>query len=133
MSRENLRALKAVYDGWAAGDMSAGVSLFDANVVYLSQGNEPDPGPHFGVEAMIAWMRRFLANWDDFRMEAIDYRTVGDTILVRIRRSAVGKESRVPIREEGAIQAWSFRGAKVIRLEIFRDEQEAFEAVGLRE
>lgn len=35
--------------------------------------------------------------------------------------------------EDHAFQVWTFRGGKVIRLEIFEDEAVAFEAVGLRE
>ena len=131
MSRENLAALRRIYEGWAAGNMWAGASLYDPHVVYVSQAADLDPGPHYGLEAFTDFARRFLASWEDWRIEAEDYREAGDSFVVRVRRSAVGKGSHVQL-EDHAFQVWTFRGGRVIRLEVFEQETEALEAVGPR-
>jgi len=128
---DDLAALRRVYEAWAAGDLT-GVPPFDPHVVYISQATELDPGPHYGLETFTTYFRRFLASWDDWRMEAMEYREHGDSLVVRVRRSAVGKESRVPFEDE-AFHVWTFRGGKIIRLEVFEQDEEALEAVGLRE
>jgi ketosteroid isomerase-like protein len=132
MSQENVTALRRMYEGWAAGDMSAGASLFDPYVVYVPQTTDTDPGPHYGLEAANAYMRHFLANWDDWRIAAEGFRAAGDSVLVNVRRSGIGKGSGAPVGDQ-AVQVWTFRGGKVIRLDVFQHETEALEAVGLSE
>jgi ketosteroid isomerase-like protein len=73
-----------------------------------------------------------LESWDEWRIEGTDYREVGDSFVVQIRRTAVGKGSGVPI-EDHAFHVWTFRGGRVIRLEVFERESEALDAVGLPE
>ncbi len=132
MSQQNLDALKRVYSGWAAGDMWAEAVIYDPLVVYVSQANEPNPGPHYGVEAFTAYTKGFMEIWDDWRIEAIEYREAGDTFVVEIRRTAVGKGSGLPV-DDHAFHVWTFRAARVIRLEVFEREEEALQAAGLRE
>jgi ketosteroid isomerase-like protein len=121
-----------MYEGWAAGDMSAGALLFDPYVVYVPQANDTDPGPHYGLEAANAYMRRFLVDWEDWRIEATDFREAGDTVLVHVLRSGIGKGSGAPV-EDRAVHVWTFQGGRVIRLQVFQEEAEALEAAGLKE
>jgi ketosteroid isomerase-like protein len=129
VSQENLNTLRGLYERWAAGDWTDN-SIFDPDVV----GVFPDPSPqaHYGLNALAGYMRRFLESWDDMRMEATDYREAGDTFVVRVRRSATGTGSGVPL-EDHAFHVWTFRGQKAIRMELFDRESEALEAAGLRE
>lgn len=128
MSRENLEALRRIYEGWAAGNLFAEASLYDPYVVYISQAGDPDPGPHVGLEAFTEYARRFLTSWEDWRIEPEEYREEGDSVVVRVRRSGIGKSSGLRV-EDHAFQVWTFRGGRVIRLEIFEEEAEALAAV----
>ena len=132
MSEENLAALKRLYKGWAAGNVWAEASIYDPHVVYLSQASEPNPGPHYGVEAFTAYTRGFMEIWDNWRIAGLDYREAGGSFVVQIRRTAVGRGSGLPV-DDHAFHVWTFRGGRVIRLEVFERESEALEAVGLRE
>ncbi len=132
MSQENLAALRRLYEGWTVGDVWAQGSLYDPHIVYLSQADEPDPGPHYGLNAFTAYSLNFLEGLDNWRIEAKEYRQAGDTCLVRIRRSATGTGSGVQIDDE-AFHVWTFRGGSVIRLEVFKEEQQALASVGLGE
>jgi ketosteroid isomerase-like protein len=113
----------------------SGSPVYDPFLVYIGQRGDspdPDPGPHYGLEAVNNYMRRFLDSWDNWRIAASDFRDAGDTVVVRARRSGVGKTSRAPVEDE-AFHVWTFRGGKIIRLEVFVEERRALEAAGLRE
>jgi ketosteroid isomerase-like protein len=63
MSQENVEALRRIYAAWSEGDFAAGGAPYDPYVVYLGQKGDradPDPGPHYGIEAITGYMSRFL-------------------------------------------------------------------------
>jgi hypothetical protein len=101
-------------------------------VVYTAQPGDPDRGPHYGLEATTAYYLRFLESWEDWRIEGIDYREAGDSVLVRTRRIGIGKGSGVRVEDE-AFHVWTFRGDRAIWIEVLLTEAEALEAVGLSE
>src|SRR3954462_12169970 len=92
MSQGNLEKLRRLYDAWGAGDWTD-TSIFDLHAV----GVFPDPTPsvQHGMQAMGTYMRRFLDSWEDMRMEAEDFRQVGDSFVVRVHRIAAGKTSGI--------------------------------------
>jgi ketosteroid isomerase-like protein len=129
MPQERLNLLKRHYAGWAAGDWTDN-SIFDPHAV----GVFPDPAPQaqYGLEALAAYMRRFLDSWDDIRMEGTEVREAGDSYVVRVRLVATGSGSGVQIENE-LFHVWTFRGRRVVRLEVYDREREALDAAGLRE
>ena len=132
MSQENVDAVRTVYRAWGEGDPRGNPAVYDPHLVYVSEPDDPERGPHYGLEAANAYYRRFLDAWDDWRIEATEYREAGDSIVVRARRTGTGKSSRIPMEDE-SFHVWTFRGAKAIRIEVFQTEAEALEAVGLRD
>ena len=127
MSQENLAELKRLYARWAAGDWTD-ASIFDPFAVGVMP--DPAPRPQYGREALAEYWRRFLEGWDGFRVEATGYREAENTILVTVRRFGSGTGSGVEI-EDQAVHVWTFRGAKVVRMEVFTNEDDALEAAGL--
>jgi ketosteroid isomerase-like protein len=129
MSQENVDRLKRHYERWVAGDWTDN-SIFDPHAV----GVFPDPAPkaQYGLEALAAYMRRFLDSWDDARIEGTEFRQAGDSYVVRVRLGATGSGSGLPIENE-LFHVWTFRGRRVIRMDIYDREREALEAAGLSE
>ena len=130
MSEENLEALKRRYAAGAVGDFSPDSSLFDAHIVGISP--DPSPGPQYGLQANMDYMRRFLEGWEQLRFEATGYRQVGDTVIVDVHRTGIGKGSGAKL-EDDAFHVWTFRGAKAIRVDVFDREADALKSVGLSE
>ena len=129
MSQENVSALERLYAQWSVGDWTD-ASLFDPYAVGVMP--DPTPRPHYGLDALGAYWRRVLEGMDDVRMEATSYRQIENTVVVTVRRLAKGKGSGVQI-DDRAAHVWTFRGTKVIRMEVFEHEAEALEAAGLSE
>jgi ketosteroid isomerase-like protein len=77
-------------------------------------------------------MHRFLEQWERLSLAARELQVVGDTVLVRVVRHGKGRVSGI----EGGnwyFMLFTFRGGKIVRMEVVSDEGEALEAAGLRE
>jgi ketosteroid isomerase-like protein len=129
MSQENVERLRAVYAEWAKGTFRAGRELFAPDVAF-----EPmsDGRAALGGDAIERYMREFLAQWSEFRIDAEEFVEFGETILVTERQHATGKSSGVET-EMTAYCAWTFRDGLVVRARWETDRARALEAAGLRE
>jgi len=132
MSQENVDTVRGIYERWSTGDFGAGLGDLDPRVMFLVAPDFPESGMFIGPEGINVYLRRFLEQWESFTLEAQDFQPVGDTVLVRVFQRSKGRASG--IASEGAYyMLFSFRGRKVIRIETVMQENEALEAVGLRE
>jgi ketosteroid isomerase-like protein len=136
MSQENVEIVRSFYAEWEQGNMRspAGVDLFDPEVVY--EAFMPDSDERVvahGLEGIAAFMREWLAQWQDYRLIGDEFREVGsDTVFVAGRQAAVGRRSGVAV--EGPIfSIWTFRDGKVVHLRWERYRRAALEAAGLSE
>jgi ketosteroid isomerase-like protein len=139
MSQANVEIMQTVYDRYREGDFHASADLLDPHaVLVLPKASEwgpetPESGLFIGPEGIAEYTRDILLKpWADFTMEAEEITEAGDSVLVRVRQSGVGRTSGVPV-ELRYFTLWSFRGRKVIRIESFRERSEALEAAGLSE
>jgi ketosteroid isomerase-like protein len=130
MSRENVEALHGVYAQLAEGNLRAGAELFAPDISY-------EPLAVVGRDAVgLAEaedvMREFVAQWEDFRIEAKEFEDLGDTILVTEHQSGTGKTSGIEI-DMTNYAAWTFRDGLVTRVRWRMDRDDALEAAGLQE
>jgi ketosteroid isomerase-like protein len=123
MGEENIERLRAVYAELAQGNTRAGMELFAPDASY-----EPmlDGIPIAGRDEIAPFMRQFLEQWDNFRIEALDFEQVGDTILVKERQSGTGKSSGVEI-EQIDYAAWTFSDGLVTRARWRMDRDDALD------
>jgi ketosteroid isomerase-like protein len=132
MSQENVESLRAVYAKWEHGDFSASLPLFDEDLTLTIDPGIPDGGKYQGTDGVRDYMSRFLDPWESISIAGESFEAVGDTVLVKVRQTGIGRTSGVPV-EHRYFQLWTFRGGKVIRLDVIMSETRALEAAGLRE
>jgi ketosteroid isomerase-like protein len=130
MSQENVETLRAVYARWAQGEFSAGLPLYGPDVVLVVDSDIPDGDTYLGHDGIRRYMLRFLDPWESLTIAAEWFRDAGDTVLVRVRQDGIGRSSGAPAVQR-YFQIWTFRGGRVIRLEVILDEGRALKAVGL--
>jgi ketosteroid isomerase-like protein len=130
MSQENVDRLRAVYAKWADGNFRAGGDLLAEDVVteFMADGHSP----YVGREALERQMREFLAQWNEYRVEAQEVEEFGETVLVSERQQGIGKNSGVK-SEMTCVAAWTFRAGLVRRIRWDPDRATALEAAGLSE
>jgi ketosteroid isomerase-like protein len=127
MSEENVATLRRAYVDWAEGHLKPGSEIYAPDVVFhaIAEGRET-----FDKKGFERFMRDFLEQWDDFRMEAIDFEDAGDKVLVTERQSATGKRSGIEM-EQINYAVWTFREGLVTEVRWELDQALAREAAGL--
>ena len=59
MSQENVEIVREANEAWKRGDLDAVVRALDPRIEWHTAADEPDAGPHRGVEAIIF----LIADW----------------------------------------------------------------------
>lgn len=129
MSEQNVKALRGVYAGWEHGDFAVSLPLLDENLTLTIDPDIPDGGAYEGTDGVRDYMSRFLEPWESLTIAAESFEAAGDTVLVKVRQAGIGRGSGAPVELE-YFQLWTFRGAKVARLEVIMSEERAREALG---
>ena len=81
---------------------------------------------------IIAYMRDFLAQWSDYRVEAQEFIEAGDSIVVTERQYATG-EWRAIETVKSFYAVWTFRDGLVAHVRWDDDRDTALAAAGLAE
>jgi ketosteroid isomerase-like protein len=127
-----VEVVRGILAQWAEGNLGAAVGHFDAHVVYVVDPGFPESGVSLGPQGIRDFMLRFLAQWEHYTIEPRAVQTAGDTVMAQVVQHGQGKTSGVDIDGE-AFFLFTFRGAKIVRMEILLDREEALEAAGLVE
>jgi len=129
MSRQNVDALRPVYEAWEAGDLRAGRDLLDANIESVWPEEFPSGGVYRGPEGHAKAMREWLSPWEDFTLRAEDFFDAGDRVVVPFRVRARGRESGVEVQRRWA-HIWTMRSGKATRFEVSLEPASALRTVG---
>jgi ketosteroid isomerase-like protein len=131
---ENLDLVRSIYAGWECGDFSSD-QWFDAEIDCVTP-DGPTPGSWIGVGALAEAWRDFLSTWEDYRVEADEYRELdSERVLVLMRHGGRGKTSRLQVdqlKTEGA-NLFHVRDGTVVRLVLYWDRDRALADLGLAE
>jgi ketosteroid isomerase-like protein len=137
MSRENVEVVRRLYDEWGEGRFGTALHLFDPGVEYTRSGIGEGSalgltGEWRGLEAMTRAALEWIQTFDRLRVQAERFIEAGDSVVIFTRHRGNAKESGLPIEAEFA-DVLTLRDGLVVRLDQYRDRDEALEAVGLRE
>ena len=133
MSRENVEAVREVFEAWNRGDLAR---IHD----YLSPEWEWHPARLFpgtdafyrGKDGFTRFWNTFREPWESIRIELERVEDLGDRVLVLFTFYGKGKGSGVDVTTEYA-NIVTFRDGLAIYQVGFGDWKSALEAVGLRE
>ena len=133
MSQENLDVVRQVFEAHDRRDWDAVYSFYAPDVVWEDvDGLWGDWGTARGAEGVKAAWRRWLGVLERPSFTAEDFLDAGDEVLVRLRMSGRGRESRVHV-EQVIAMVWTVRGGRVAHVRVYRDRADALAAVGLSE
>jgi ketosteroid isomerase-like protein len=90
----------------------------------------PGAGSYHGHQEHLAYVKRWLESWDEYRMTPVEFIDAGDQVLVIYRAAGRGKSSGIEVESRQA-HLWTIRNGKALRLEVFSRPEEALEAAGL--
>jgi ketosteroid isomerase-like protein len=131
MASANLDLVRSIYADWERGDFSR-ADWAHPEIEYVVPGG-PEPGTWTGIAAMADAFHDQLRAWEDFRVEATEFRELEDErVLALVRFRASGKTSAVEADQEGA-ELFHVRDCKVTRLVAHWDRDRALADLGLEE
>jgi ketosteroid isomerase-like protein len=133
MSQDNVAIAQSIYAAWERGDFRE-TDWADPEIEFEAIGDTPNPGSWKGLAGMADGWRAWLNVWEEFRVQAEDYRELDDQrVLVLTRFRGRGKTSGVEVGQlwtKGA-SLLQFHGGKVTRLVVYTDHERALADVGL--
>jgi ketosteroid isomerase-like protein len=130
MSEENVEVVRAGIEAWNAGDSDRAMTVFDPGIEFHSA---TERKTYRGLDGMVRYTEDVGAVIEDFHFEGTRLLDAGgDRVVGLYRIAGRGAGSGVPVsREVGAL--FQLRNGKVLKVEIFLDQQGALEAAGLSE
>ena len=128
MSRENVERIKAGFAAHNSGDIDALVELYDPDAVFETL----LLGTHHGNEAirlLYEENKKTLSGYDVIPVELIDS---ADKVVAVVQAVGAGPASQIAVDDQFAF-VFTFKGARVVREQAFRNREEALQAAGLSE
>ena len=129
MSQENLELLRDMYGRATLSEFAESLhpqaELHQASVM-------PDADDYFGREEFLRGTLLWHEEWESFTYRPLEFRDIGEHVLVRVRLSGRGRSSGVEL-DLTLSHLWTYRENMPWRCEVFVDQAAALEAAGLSE
>jgi ketosteroid isomerase-like protein len=129
MPSTNLDLVRSIYAAWERGDFGRAAGL-QPEIAWAYIGG-PEPSSGTGLVGLAAAMRDWLGAWNEWHLEATEYRELDDErILVFCHGVGRGKTSGMDIAAQGA-NLFEVHDGQVTRLVSYWDRDLAFVDLGL--
>jgi ketosteroid isomerase-like protein len=133
MSKDKVGLVRAGFEAFAQGDIETVLSLCDEDILVTQPSEMPDAAPlprgHAGVlENIAAWPEQF----DDYRIEILRTVETSGHVVATVHQSGRGKSTGIPV-ETQATMVFAIRQGMIAEWRVFLEDDEAFDAVGLRQ
>src|SRR5918999_3520407 len=104
MDSPEVSLARSLYPRWQRGDYTATDWAHPEIDFAITDG--PTPGRWRGIEAMARAFTEFIANFEDWRVEPLDFEELGyDRVLVTVRVRGRGRSSGLEVERMGVVGA----------------------------
>jgi ketosteroid isomerase-like protein len=130
MSEENVEIVRRAweFEAYGSADRAEALATFDPNVVYTPV----EEGPSDGLDALLDYIERWGAVWEELEMTAEEFIDGGDRVVVSGYFRGRGRGSGVEV-DTRFYEVYTLRDGKIVRLDEFIGRADALEAAGLSE
>jgi ketosteroid isomerase-like protein len=139
VSQENVESAKLGYaiisDAVKTGDWDAFrryvEERFDPDVVLKPSGVLPETEEMHGHDGAVRFLAAQSEAFNVLRLEPQEFLEAADRLVVTLRVSGQARHSDIKLEFDRS-HVFTYRGGKVLRMEVYANREEALEAVGLR-
>jgi ketosteroid isomerase-like protein len=133
MSPQNVEIAKQAMDAFNRRDVDLIDDLTTPDFEWFPAlpGNV-EGGGYRGREGIATYLREIGETWEELRVFGVEFRDLGDRVLVLGRAEGRGRGSGVPVATSHAFVV-ELRGDKMWRVRTYLDHGEALRAAGLAE
>lgn len=128
MSQENMETVRKAFAAFERGDLNALLDLMADDMV--THRIDPDGAVYFGKEGFFQSAAEWTEDFDDWTVAAEEFLEGSDGVLVRVRQTARGRVSGVPVESLMWFDMRMHEG-RIARVTFHTDRARAFEAAGL--
>jgi ketosteroid isomerase-like protein len=133
MSRENVEIAKLAMDGFNRNDADAVMEFTTSDVEWFpAMPGTIEGDSYLGREAVETYIEEGRDIWEEIRIDAEEFRDLGDRALLLGRMEGLGRGSGARVTTPYAM-VFDFRGNKISRVRSFLDHDEALRAADLSE
>lgn len=125
--------VREIYEAFGRGDAAAVMACFDQEIlwsypdnVFYAEGS-PFRGPN---EVFNRIFLRLATEWEDFRVEPVEYISEGDRVVVLARETGTYRETGAAIEIDSA-HIWTIRDGRAIEFMAITDTLAFSRAAGL--
>src|SRR5215213_11506212 len=86
-------AARELWDAWERGDFEAMFELIDPEIVSRQFPEQIDVRDYHGHAGVREVMEDWIGTWDDWKIELLELREVGDAAVLSLHQSGRGKGS----------------------------------------
>jgi ketosteroid isomerase-like protein len=130
MSQENVEVVRSAFAAFGDADLDRLRDLVTDDVIVFRA--DPDGATSHGLDGFLQLTAEWTENFMDWTTLPEEFTDAGERVLVRVRQSARGEASGVPLEEDWWF-VYEFEGARIARMSIYAHRDDALEAVGLSE
>jgi ketosteroid isomerase-like protein len=128
MGEEDVRVVREAMEAFERGDIDAALEHAHPDLVCVRM--NLDGAVFHGHDGFRQLMADWLEGFSEWHPRAEAYIDAGHRVIVRQHQWARGAGSGAPIEGHYWL-VYTVAGGKIMRFDIYSDEREAFEAVGL--
>lgn len=134
MSQDNVEIVRASWDAWSRGDMDALFEFYDPEVEWdMTRSYVPDMGVFRGHDGIREFFREWRTFFAEYYAEPEQFIGADENVMVRVRQRGRGRASTIDVEMPAYWQVYRLRDGRAVRVEIYRDETDALNAIGLKE
>jgi ketosteroid isomerase-like protein len=133
MSQANVELVCAAWEAWGRRDMDALFACYDRAIVWDQTRVDPSElaAEYHGHAGVRQFFRAWLGPFESYHAQAEDFIDAGERVVVRCRQGGRGKQSGVEVEMASFWQVYRLEDGLIVRIDVYRNEQAALEAVGL--
>ena len=127
MSQENVDTTRRFTEALVRKDYAAAATELSPKLEI----DDTDIPESTGADSFYAWLARWDAAWETWRLEDLEIRPVGeDRTISLFKMIAKGKGSGIELARDDAVVT-EYRDGKIVRIAYYNDQSQALEAAGL--
>jgi ketosteroid isomerase-like protein len=135
MSQENVEVVRRTFDRFNRQEAKAVAELWTADGEWrpaILGGGLLESAAFRGADGLAEFVDLQAETWKSSVAEPVEIRDLGDSVLVKVRLSAVGRASGIPVERE-TWNVYELRDGRIATGWAFTGEEEALRAAGLEE
>jgi ketosteroid isomerase-like protein len=130
VSRERVERVLGLYRLFNEGKFEQALQELPAEIEWVVLEVLPDQGPYRGREGVRRFWRTWQETFERFRVEILEVHDLDDQVVVMMRVGGTGRDSGIEVDSPAFPSVWTWRDDKLVRMEMFTDEDSVRAAIG---